>query len=210
MTGTLRTERLILRAPAEDDIDAIYRACQDPDIQRFTLVPVPYTRGDAEHFVRVTAAAPESVTRVITTRDGDFVGCIGVVERGDGEGSLGYWCTPAQRGRGYLSEALRAVVDDALSPQGQGLCWLSWSALPANEASARLAARAGFRYGGLRVHRNKGRDEVVATASLGVADDRTPQQWPPIRARSAKMWARSAGKWARSAKMWARSAIRRG
>ena len=38
---TLTTPRLRLRAPADRDIEPIFRACQDPDIQRFTLVPVP-------------------------------------------------------------------------------------------------------------------------------------------------------------------------
>mgnify|MGYP000529409413 FL=1 len=74
MVVTLQTARLILRAPVDGDVDAIFSACQDPDIQRFTTIPVPYTRADAEHFVAVFA--PARGARVIVTVDGGFVGCM--------------------------------------------------------------------------------------------------------------------------------------
>ncbi|MFT4201816.1 GNAT family N-acetyltransferase [Gordonia sp. (in: high G+C Gram-positive bacteria)] len=180
MTSTLRTERLILRIPCESDVDAVFHACQDPDIQRFTLVPVPYRRSDAEHFVRVTATSPDSVTRVVTTASGRFVGCVGVALRSEDVGSLGYWCAPGQRGRGYLTEALAAVLDDAFDQGGLGLGVLEWSALPENVASARLAARLGFRFTGVRVDRGGGRDEEVVTAVLRATDERVPQHWPPL------------------------------
>ncbi|KPC96276.1 acetyltransferase, partial [Streptomyces sp. NRRL F-6602] len=48
---TLTTARLTLRALATADVDAVYRACQDPEIRRWTTVPSPYRRADAEHFV---------------------------------------------------------------------------------------------------------------------------------------------------------------
>ncbi|GED97384.1 hypothetical protein nbrc107697_14230 [Gordonia crocea] len=157
----------------------MYRACQDPDIQRFTLVPVPYRRSDAEQFVRVTAPSPDSVTRVITTADDVLVGCIGVALR-DAGGSVGYWSVPEHRGRGYMTEALAAVVDEALSSDGLGLTRLTWSALPANLLSARLAARAGFRYTGVRTETAGGRDEQVVTAELHAGDERIPQIWPDV------------------------------
>ncbi len=46
---------LVLRAPASRDVDVIHRACQDPAIQRFTRVPVPYALADAEMFVGTLA-----------------------------------------------------------------------------------------------------------------------------------------------------------
>ena len=42
--ATLTTDRLVLRAPREPDIDAIFAACQDTEIQRWTVVPVPDRR----------------------------------------------------------------------------------------------------------------------------------------------------------------------
>lgn len=42
---------LTIRALVDTDVDWICAACQDPDIQRWTSVPVPYTRAHAEDFV---------------------------------------------------------------------------------------------------------------------------------------------------------------
>src|SRR5437660_5284568 len=52
---TLRTERLLLRPFTSADADAVYRACQDADIQFYTPVPTPYRREDAEEFVAETS-----------------------------------------------------------------------------------------------------------------------------------------------------------
>lgn len=177
MVAVLQTSRLILRTPRTGDVHAVFGACQDPDIQRFTTIPVPYTRADAQHFIAVLA--PETGARVIETVDGDFVGCIGVeVRDGRGVGTAGYWCAPEQRGHGYVTEALRAVVDEALSPDGLGLRLVTWEALVDNTASARIAQRVGFRYLGRSTIRLRGRDEPVLTARLRVTDRREPQTWP--------------------------------
>ncbi|MCX7520959.1 GNAT family protein [Microbacterium sp. STN6] len=51
----LRSSRLALSAPTLDDVAAITAECQDEAIQRWTTVPSPYTRADAEGFVREVA-----------------------------------------------------------------------------------------------------------------------------------------------------------
>src|SRR4051794_26316982 len=48
--GPLETARLVLRPWQEDDIPALHKICQDPDIQRWTTVPSPYAMSDAEWF----------------------------------------------------------------------------------------------------------------------------------------------------------------
>src|SRR5690606_35400634 len=82
----LRTPRLLLSVPTSADADAVYEACQDPDIQHYTTVPSPYTREDAESFVRLAAewwqAGSEHVWAV---RAGDqFAGVIGLHRIKDG------------------------------------------------------------------------------------------------------------------------------
>ena len=52
---TLRDDDLVLRPKRPDDADAITAACQDPEIARWTFVPSPYTRADAEHFIAISA-----------------------------------------------------------------------------------------------------------------------------------------------------------
>jgi RimJ/RimL family protein N-acetyltransferase len=43
-------DRLYLRPPRLGDAGQIYAACQDAEIQRWTTVPSPYSRADAEMF----------------------------------------------------------------------------------------------------------------------------------------------------------------
>lgn len=176
---TLRTGRLVMRLPEERDIEPIFQACQDPLIQRFTLVPVPYRRSDAEWLVRVNAPNPASATWSIEAADGHLAGTIGVSLKGDGSGSVGYWCAPADRGNGYLGEALHAVVEHAFDDEdGLGLRRVTWRALCDNVVSARMAAAAGFRYTGVRTDNLRDGDERMHTAELWAADDRSPQIWP--------------------------------
>jgi RimJ/RimL family protein N-acetyltransferase len=47
---TLRDGDLVLRPKRPDDLDAVTAACQDPEIPRWTFVPSPYTRADAEAY----------------------------------------------------------------------------------------------------------------------------------------------------------------
>ena len=48
----LRRGRLLLTPPTDVDLDRITEVCQDPEIQAWTTVPSPYSRADAEGFLR--------------------------------------------------------------------------------------------------------------------------------------------------------------
>jgi hypothetical protein len=54
---TLRDGDLTLRPPLPGDAEAVTAACQDPAIQRWTLVPSPYRREHAEAWL---GGAPQS------------------------------------------------------------------------------------------------------------------------------------------------------
>ena len=181
----LRSERLTLSVPTEADVDAIFRACQDPDIQRFTTVPSPYERTHAEGFIPF--AQDRWTTGVEATwaiRDGDaLAGMIGVhgITLG-GAGEIGYWMDAASRGRGLLTEAARAVIDWSFSTSGPALQRIQWRAVVGNVASARVARALGFRYEGTsrKVLANAfGRDDAWI-AGLLHTDDRMPQPWPVL------------------------------
>ena len=53
--ATLRTPRLVLSPVEACDVDTIAELCQDPEIQKWTTVPSPYTRESAEFFVESVA-----------------------------------------------------------------------------------------------------------------------------------------------------------
>ncbi|WP_349290455.1 GNAT family N-acetyltransferase [Microbacterium sp. 2FI] len=149
---TLRTERLELSLPTEADVDAIFRACQDPGIQRYTPVPVPYERSHAEAFIaRIPAdwAAGRNLTWGIHEAD-VLVGTIGLYRMdGDGNGEIGFWMAPKSRGGGRLLEAANEVIRWGFAPDGLGLTRIEWRAVVGNLASAKVARSLGFRYEGL-------------------------------------------------------------
>lgn len=183
---TLTTERLVLHVPDESDIDAITAACQDPEIPRWTTVPSPYTRADAEEYVRLIGEwwADGSETIWCAYRDGGLVASIGlhhiVSHHTGGHAELGFWVAASARGNGYLVEAARAVVDWGFDELG--LARLGWRAVAGNVASARSARALGFRYEGFArqgLTSTRGRDDGWF-AGLLRADDRTPVHWPVL------------------------------
>ncbi|MFJ6772989.1 GNAT family N-acetyltransferase [Kitasatospora sp. NPDC091257] len=149
----LTTERLVLRAPQESDVDAVFAACQDPEIQRWTVVPSPYRREDAEFFVRDLAIAgwrtgANRIWCVFERESGALVGSQGLVLRAHDPGSaeIGWWAVKEFRGRGYTTEAARAVSLFGL--RELGLRRLEWQAYVGNEGSRAVAAKAGYRFEG--------------------------------------------------------------
>ena len=180
---TLRTARLELSLPTENDVDAIYAACQDELIQRFTTVPSPYERAHAEGFVDKVAGWWDAETEATWAlrHDGMLAGMMGLHRLGQGSGELGYWMTPAARGRGLVVEAAQRVIDWGFSPDGLGLQRIEWRAVVDNPASHRVAQRLGFRYEG-RVRsalvNGAGVRADGLIAGLLADDERAPQVWP--------------------------------
>jgi RimJ/RimL family protein N-acetyltransferase len=183
---TLRTPRLTLRPPALDDVDAIAAACQDPTIQRYVPVPVPYTRDDAVSYVSDFCAdgwaTGERLTWAVVEGEA-LVGTIGLHGVAVGAAEIGWWLAPGARGRGIMREAAAAVVDHGLDARsGLGLARICWRASGGNTASAALARALGFRFEGVARLGAVGRDgrEDDWFAGLLATDDRSPQPWPVL------------------------------
>jgi RimJ/RimL family protein N-acetyltransferase len=184
---TLRTERLSLSVPTDADVDAIYEACQDAAIQRYTTVPSPYERHHAEGFISFARSRwSEGVEATWAIREGDtLAGMIGIHRIAPGgTGEIGYWMAPGHRGRGLLTEAARATVDWGFSAAGPALARIEWRAVVGNVASAGVAHTLGFRYEGVlrkALANAFGRDDAWI-AGLLPDDDRMPQPWPVLDA----------------------------
>lgn len=147
----LEGEGVRLVPKSSSDEDAIFRACQDPEIVRWTTVPSPYTLDDARTFVEISARAWDSDEpnwSIRSTTDASFLGVISLMPRGPRTWELGYWMDPAHRGRGHMSEAValatRVAFDrlDAVRVQ--------WAAMAGNWGSWKAVWRNGFRREGTR------------------------------------------------------------
>ncbi|GAA2718593.1 GNAT family N-acetyltransferase [Micromonospora olivasterospora] len=144
---------LLLRPWRETDADAVHRACQDPDIQRWTTVPRPYRPEHAHGFVadlspaawRDGTGAPFAVCDAGT---GELLASCGLVslDRATASGEVGYWVAPWARGRAVAVRATRAVARWAF--EALKLRRLIWQAAIGNHASRLVALRSGFRVEG--------------------------------------------------------------
>ena len=145
---------VVLRTPDQDDVDRITVLCQDAEVQRWTVVPIPYRREDAESFLaRIVGpglAAGTSYTWGIRDAETDRLdGMIGLTIEPVSSAEIGYWLGREARGRGLMSRAVALVLDHAFSPAGLGLERVSWSALSGNTPSRVVAERACFLIEGL-------------------------------------------------------------
>ena len=141
--GSLR-----LRAWGPKDADAVFAACQDPGIQRWTLVPVPYEPQHAAEFVGELAASQWAAGTgapfaVATAGDDEVVGACGLVAV-DGENlvaEVGYWVAPWARGRRVAQDATRLLADWAFTEAGFERLELYIE--PGNAASCAVAEKLG-------------------------------------------------------------------
>jgi RimJ/RimL family protein N-acetyltransferase len=146
LTERIRTERLLLRPFRPSDVDAVHRASQDPETQRWiSSIPVPYTREDARRFVE-DVAPKERADRlglsVVVEADGVLVGTAGIYLRPGRLGpEIGYTIAPWGRRHGYAAETAHALADWGLA---LGAPRVHLFADVRNSASQAVAVRAGF------------------------------------------------------------------
>jgi len=140
---------LVLRLPREADAPAIAAACADPEIARWIPVPVPYRLEDARAFVAFTAegwsSGREPTFVIADAADGALLGTLAFHRRPDepGKAAVGYWLAPGARGRGAATAAVLLAVRWAFGIE-PALVRMELLTLVGNEASGRVALRAGF------------------------------------------------------------------
>jgi RimJ/RimL family protein N-acetyltransferase len=142
----LSHSEVTLRPLREEDIDAIYQACQDPTIPAFTRVPSPYDREMAEEFVRGCDISYRNHQGIVFAmeKDGNFAGTIGLhsINLSDHCAEVGYWVEKSHRGSGLCTAATKTLLEFALEIMGfrriEGLADYN------NIASQRVMERAGM------------------------------------------------------------------
>ncbi len=144
---TLVGDGVVLRPWRAADIDQVAAACQDPEIQRWTTVPVPYLPRDAAEFVGVLAptawADRTGAAFCVTDGSGERVlGSCGLVSV-DNEldvAHVGYWVAAGSRGAGVARRAVAALAAWAFE---MGVQRIELRIEPANRASTGVAEAVG-------------------------------------------------------------------
>ena len=157
-----RTPRLLLRPGFPEDAPALAHAIADEAIVRnLVVVPWPYTVRDAEAFLASPRDPVLPSFLIFERTDGAprLAGSCGLGRRPSGAVELGYWIARASWGRGFATEAGRALIDIA---RMLGLAQLEASHFIDNPASARVLDKLGFESTGLIARRmNCARGEEV-------------------------------------------------
>jgi ribosomal-protein-alanine N-acetyltransferase len=144
------TARLVLRPARVADAAPIFeRYAQDPEVTRFLLWAPHRAVSETVEFLCGCEAAWETGAyhpfAICLARDDAPVGMVDVRPRGHAA-EVGYVLARPLWGRGYMSEALRAVCDVALATpelfRVWGVCDVT------NVASGRVMEKAGMTYEG--------------------------------------------------------------
>lgn len=144
---TLTDGVVTLRAWRPEDAEAVHAACQDPEIQRWTRIPVPYLPEHATWFVQELSAqeweSGHGAPFAVVADDGRLVGSCGLVRVDDLDlvGEVGYWIAPWGRGRQAARRSVRLVVEWAFAHTDLGR--LELYVEPENLASRAVAERVG-------------------------------------------------------------------
>ncbi|KAB1949787.1 GNAT N-acetyltransferase [Micromonospora sp. ALFpr18c] len=150
--ATAGAGELRLRPMEAKDLDAVVRACQDPESVRWTTVPDPYDHADAQWYQgygRELWARGDAACFAIADPDDRYAGTIDLrLSPGDPLlADVGFMTAPEVRGRGYMPAALLAL--SAWGFTALGLARIEWKANVGNTASRRVADKAGFTFEGV-------------------------------------------------------------
>jgi len=148
-----RTERLLLRPGWAEDAPALASAIADEQVVRnLATAPWPYALADAEAFL-ASPRDPVMPSFLITERTNGaprIVGACGLGRRPSGAVELGYWIARPHWGKGFATEAGRALIDIARAlklPRLEGSHFID------NPASGRVLEKLGFVPTGLSAER---------------------------------------------------------
>jgi RimJ/RimL family protein N-acetyltransferase len=147
----LETERLMLRRPTLADVKAIAALANDRRIAENTRrIPHPYLQDHAVEFLRTTTSSPRE-TAFLIEHDFAPIGMVGVDWRHEDAPELGYWLGVDHWGRGFATEAARAVIDFTF--EEFQVDQLVSGARVANPASRNILEKCGFQWSGVELHR---------------------------------------------------------
>ncbi|TAH48914.1 MAG: N-acetyltransferase [Chloroflexota bacterium] len=158
MIAQIETERLVLRALRESDAHAVFKIFGDDAVTRYYDLATFTAVEEARHLIaRMNArnANGDALRWGIALKDTDTVigtGGFNQFTRGWFRAGIGYDLARAYWNKGYMTEALRAMVQhgfENLQAAGLPLNRIEALVVPGNAPSARVLEKIGFQREGL-------------------------------------------------------------
>jgi RimJ/RimL family protein N-acetyltransferase len=169
LTLPIRTERMLLRRFELTDRAAFLRYRRHPDVARHQSWDADYSDVDADGFLAEMTTAevwrPGHWFQIALEHDGTLIGDVAFrPDPARPEAEIGYSLHPDNHGRGFASEAVRALV-----------AWLGERGMTAvvagcdieNASSARLLERVGFSFVGIESGERLYRVAIDGVSTLG-------------------------------------------
>ncbi|MBB4078320.1 RimJ/RimL family protein N-acetyltransferase [Lewinella aquimaris] len=148
LPAEITTVRLRLTLPGVADVPAMIALANDPVVEEMTLtMPYPYGEADAVAFInRANVSRKEGSAFMYAIRlkgVDEFMGGVGLhIDPKYGYGELGYWMGAPFRGKGYVTEAVGALID--LAFETTGLVRIQAMTRDHNHASGKILLNNGM------------------------------------------------------------------
>lgn len=162
LPATIVTARLTLRAPQSRDLGDIVRHANNVRMFETTAtLPYPYRDADGIDFIENFSQQADQLHYVIAGADDRLMGAIGFKLADPSTPELGYWLGEDFWGRGYVTEALEALLA-AVTATGS-VETVTARVLASNPGSLRVLEKCGFvvtEHGHSVVDRHRGKPLV--------------------------------------------------
>lgn len=146
----IETERLTLRPFMESDADDLFRCCRNPNIGNNAGWKPHESLEESREILHSVFMSQKDIWAIILKESGQLIGSIGIIADPKRENPqarmLGYWLDEAHWGKGYMTEAVKAVLDYGFDTLKLSL--ITANCYPHNERSQQVLKRLGFEHEG--------------------------------------------------------------
>lgn len=146
----IETERLFLRRWTESDAESLYEYASDPEVGPIAGWPVHESVEYSLEVIRTYftgkecyAICEKGTNKAIGAIELKLNGHTDMTERDD-ECELGYWLGKPFWGRGYMPEAVKAILQHGFENLGMTTIWCGY--YDGNDKSKRVQEKVGFIY----------------------------------------------------------------
>ena len=144
----LETNRLVLHSLNNDDVEGIFALRSNPDTMQFIPRPLVKSNDEALNHIKMIndkIDTNEGINWVISTKDNPkFMGLLGIfkIYEENFRAEIGYMILPEFNNRGYVTEAIQAVVNYGFDVMN--LHSIEAIIDPDNAASEKVLIKNGF------------------------------------------------------------------
>lgn len=150
MANNIETERLLLRSFAATDLEAFFKCCQNPNIGNNAGWKPHETLEESRNILHQVFMGQENIWAIVEKEDGKLVGSLGLIRDPKRENPhvrmLGYWLDEAAWGKGYMTEAVKTVLNYAFTELNIDI--ITANCYPHNDRSRKVLIKQGFEYEG--------------------------------------------------------------